>query len=88
MTVTKKFAESAKVKAKGRVTIPKAVRERLGINKGDRIAFVVDGSDVRVINSARYALSVLQTGLAGEAERLGLESEEAVNDLVASIRNS
>ncbi|MHB1990592.1 AbrB/MazE/SpoVT family DNA-binding domain-containing protein [Actinotignum timonense] len=71
-----------------RVTIPKSVRKRLGINKGDRIAFVVDGSDVRVINSARYALSVLQTGLAGEAKRLSLDSEEAVNDLVASIRNS
>ncbi|MGJ9529858.1 AbrB/MazE/SpoVT family DNA-binding domain-containing protein [Actinotignum sp. GS-2025a] len=67
--MTEEFAESAKVKAKGRVTIPKSVRKRLGINKGDRIGFVVDGNDVRVINSARYAMSVLQDGLAGEAER-------------------
>ncbi|WP_201769804.1 AbrB/MazE/SpoVT family DNA-binding domain-containing protein [Actinotignum schaalii] len=86
--MTKEFAESAKVKANRRVTIPKAVRERLGIIKGDRIGFVVDGNDVHVINSARYAMSVLQDGLAGEAERLGLDSEEAVNDLVTSIRNS
>ncbi|MFG6286378.1 AbrB/MazE/SpoVT family DNA-binding domain-containing protein [Actinotignum schaalii] len=73
--------------AKGQVTVPKAVRNRLGVSSGDRLAFVVDGDEVRVVNSARYAMSMLQAGLEGEAERLGLDSEEAVNDLVAELRS-
>ncbi|MDY5127548.1 AbrB/MazE/SpoVT family DNA-binding domain-containing protein [Actinotignum sp. SLA_B059] len=81
------FVESAKVMAKGQVTVPKAVRNRLGVSSGDRLAFVVDGDEVRVVNSARYAMSMLQAGLEGEAERLGLDSEEAVNDLVAELRS-
>ena len=81
------FIESAKVMAKGQVTVPKSVRDRLGVTSGDRLAFVVDGEEVRVVNSARYAMSVLQAGLAGEAERLGLDSEEAVNNLIAEIRD-
>lgn len=32
----------ATVSSKGQVTIPKEVRERLGIHQGDRIEFVVD----------------------------------------------
>lgn len=81
------FIESAKVMVKGQVTVPKSVRDRLGVASGDRLAFVVDGEEVRVVNSARYAMSVLQSGLAGEAERLGLDSEEAVNNLIAEIRD-
>ncbi|MDY5148323.1 AbrB/MazE/SpoVT family DNA-binding domain-containing protein [Actinotignum sp. GS-2025e] len=81
------FVESAKVMAKGQVTVPKSVRNRLGVDSGDRLVFVVDDDEVRVVNSARYAMSVLQAGLEGEAERLGLDTEEAVNALVADIRS-
>ncbi|MDY5137809.1 AbrB/MazE/SpoVT family DNA-binding domain-containing protein [Actinotignum timonense] len=73
--------------AKGQVTVPKSVRNRLGVDSGDRLVFVVDDDEVRVVNSARYAMSVLQAGLEGEAERLGLDTEEAVNALVADIRS-
>jgi AbrB family looped-hinge helix DNA binding protein len=34
---------AAKVTAKGQVTIPKAVREALGINEGDQVVFRVEG---------------------------------------------
>ena len=37
------FIDSAKVMAKGQVTIPADVRKALGVGEGDRVSFVVDG---------------------------------------------
>lgn len=34
---------AAKVTSKGQVTVPKAVREALGINEGDEVVFRVEG---------------------------------------------
>ena len=41
---------------------------------------------VKLINSAVYAMQMLQTQMAGEAEISGLTTDEAVMDLVAGIR--
>ena len=40
------FIDNAKVMSKGQVTIPKDVREILGISSGDRITFVVENSSI------------------------------------------
>lgn len=85
--ITNTFADSAKVMAKGQVTIPKDVREALGVSSGDRVTFVVEGNVVRLVNSAVYAMQVLQREMAGEAERAGLTSEEDVAALVMELRN-
>jgi antitoxin PrlF len=37
------------VTSKGQITIPKAVRERLGVGPHDRVAFIVDGEDVKIV---------------------------------------
>ena len=50
------FVNDARVMSKGQVTIPKNVRAALGVTTGDRVTFVVNGNEVRVINSAVYAL--------------------------------
>lgn len=34
---------AAKVTSKGQITVPKAVRESLGISEGDRVVFRVEG---------------------------------------------
>ncbi len=77
------FTDDAKVMSKGQVTIPKDVREVLGVGNGDRVTFVVD----TVVNSAVFAMKYLQDQLKGEAEKLGLESEQDVNNLMKSIRD-
>lgn len=64
------FIDNAKVMSKGQVTIPKDVREILGISSGDRITFVVENGNVRLINSAIYAMQLLQAQMANEAEIL------------------
>ena len=80
------FIDNAKVMSKGQVTIPKDVREILGISSGDRITFVVEDGNVRLINSAVYAMQLLQAQMANEAENTGLTSDEAIMDLVKEVR--
>lgn len=85
--LAKTFVDNAKVMAKGQVTIPKDIREVLGVSSGDRISFIVEGNTVRIVNSAVYAMQMLQREMAGEAERAGLNSDEDVLALVKELRN-
>ena len=80
------FVNDARVMSKGQVTIPKNVRAALGINTGDRVTFIVDGGNVRVINSALYALQKFQEQMAGEAGKAGLMSEEDVAEWITRSR--
>ena len=80
------FVDNAKVMAKGQITIPKDVRDVLGVSNGDRVTFIVEGNTVRIVNSAVYAMQVLQREMAGEAERAGLTLEDVMN-LVKELRN-
>ncbi len=80
------FVDNAKVMAKGQITIPKDVREVLGVTSGDRVTFIVEGSTVRIVNSAVYAMQMLQKEMAGEAERVGLASEDDVMALVKELK--
>lgn len=80
------FIDNAKVMAKGQVTIPKDVRKILGISSGDRITFVVENGSVRIINSAIYAMQMLQVQMAGDAEAVGITSDEDVLNLVKEVR--
>ena len=80
------FIDSAKVMAKGQVTIPKDVRKTLGISNGDRISFIVEGNTVRIVNSAVYAMQVLQQEMKGEARKAGLANDDDIVNLVAEMR--
>ena len=46
----------ARVMSKGQVTIPKNIREALGVTTGDRVTFIFENGSVLVINSAVYAM--------------------------------
>lgn len=80
------FIDNAKVMSKGQVTIPKDVRDILGISSGDRVTFIVENGNVRIINSAVYAMQMLQKQMEGEAERNGLTSDDLVMDMVKEVR--
>ena len=80
------FVNDARVMSKGQVTIPKNVRAALGIETGDRVTFIVEGNNVRVVNSAVYALMRFQEQMDGEAEKAGLLSEDDVAEWITSSR--
>ena len=78
--------ELAKVTSKGQVTIPIAIRRRLGIKDGDKLLFLEKPEGVVLINPTLMALEKVSQAFEGEAERLGLESEEDVVRMVKEIR--
>lgn len=80
------FVNDARVMAKGQVTIPKNVRTVLGVESGDRVTFIVEGKNVRVVNSAVYALMRFQDQMGGEGEKAGLLSEEDVANWITQSR--
>ena len=85
---TRKFVEHAELMKNGRVTLPKSICDVLGVSEGGHITFVVEGKTVRIVHSAVYAMEILQEGMAGEAARVGLASEEAVMALVEEVRKN
>lgn len=74
--------DNAKVMAKGQVTIPKDVRDILGVSCGDKVTFIVEGKTVRIMNSATFAMQMLQKEMKDEAKL----SEDEVMSLVKDER--
>lgn len=82
------FVNDARVMAKGQVTIPKNIRNILGINTGDRVTFVVENGTVRVVNSAVYALQRFQKQMKGAGETAGLLTDEDVAAWITASRRA
>ena len=78
--------ELAKVTTKGQVTIPIAIRKRLGIKDGDKLLFVEKPDGVVVMNPTMMALEKIGMAFEGEAERLGLENDDDVVAMIKEIR--
>lgn len=53
MGATTSIVRKARVTSKGQITVPKAVRERLGIQPGDELAFQIHGAHVEVVPTHR-----------------------------------
>ena len=76
----------ARVMSKGQVTIPKNIREVLGVTTGDRVTIIFENGSVRVINSAIYAMQKFQEQMKGQAEKAGFTSEEDVAEWITNTR--
>ena len=62
------------------------LQENLSVKQGEIVDIVVENGNVRLINSAVYAMQLLQAQMANEAENTGLTSDEAIMDLVKEVR--
>ena len=51
---------TATVTSKGQITLPKSVREELGVDTGDQVVFVVEGKGVSLHAVPRGSLSELR----------------------------
>ena len=81
-----KFMELAKITTKGQITIPIQIRRKLNLKDGDKVIFMEQNGKIIVENSTRVALKEAQEAFKGEAERLGLNSEQDVVDMIKQIR--
>lgn len=78
--------ELAKVTSKGQITIPKSIREILNVKEGSKILFLKKENEVIIKNAAMISLEKIQKEFEGEAERLNLETEEDVVNLIKEFR--
>jgi len=76
----------AKVMSKGQITLPKDIRQKLSIETGDRVALIWDNDRVVMMNPAVYAMRMLQTEMAGQAEAAGFATEDDVADCITDMR--
>jgi len=78
--------ELAKITTRGQITIPVEIRKKLGVKDGDKVIFIEENGRIIMENAAMIALKNAQDAFAGEAERLGLKTEQDVVDLVKEVR--
>jgi len=81
--------EVARVTSKGQITIPRDIRTKMNIKRGDKIVFFEDNGKYFLQNSALIsikALEDLQSIMEGEAEKAGFKDSEDVVNYIKSIR--
>ena len=76
----------AKVMAKGQITIPKNIRETLGVKTGDRVVFIVEEGRVRVEKAAIFALKQFQEEMRFAAQEAGFANEQDAIDYITNSR--
>ena len=81
------LVDNAKVMAKGQITLPKDIREALGLQSGDRVTLILQDDQVIMMNSAVYAMKMLQIAMEGEAEKAGLNSDDDVVTMIMEMRS-
>ena len=80
--------ELAKITTRGQITIPIEIRRKLGVKEGDKVVFLEENGRIVMGNAAMLALKMAQESFNGEAERLGLKTEQDVVDLVKDVRRN
>jgi AbrB family looped-hinge helix DNA binding protein len=78
--------EIAKVTSKGQITIPRDIRVKMNLKKGDKIVIFEDNGKYFFQNSASAALKVFQDSMQGEAEKAGFTDPDDVVKYIKSRR--
>lgn len=74
------------ITSKGQLTLPKEVRQRLGLESGDRVVFEFEGEEVRLRAERRRPLSSLKGSLPARRQYPGREAErEAAREHVGRL---
>jgi antitoxin PrlF len=71
---------TATLTSKGQITMPQAVRQSLGLQAGDRVAFVADEAGGYKVVALRKDVKVLRGRFAGRAKR-----PASVDEMAAAV---
>jgi AbrB family looped-hinge helix DNA binding protein len=78
--------EVAKVTSKGQVTIPRDIRVKMDLKKGDKILFFEEGGKYFLQNSNSIALSDFQKAMKGTAKKAGFNNPDDVTKYIKQLR--
>ncbi|WP_036223298.1 AbrB/MazE/SpoVT family DNA-binding domain-containing protein [Mesoaciditoga lauensis] len=79
--------ELAKVTSKGQVTIPKEIREKLNLKKGDKVLFIEKEDGILIANASMMEFKRAQAAFSAEARDKNI-TEEELNSAVKKIRRN
>jgi len=57
------YSEGTIYNEDGRSTIPKKIREQLGLEKGDNYVFVIEGDEIQVMSKGEFAEKAVEAGI-------------------------
>jgi len=80
--------ELAKITSKGQVTIPRNIREKMNLKKGDKLVFFEENDKFFIQNSNSFSLSEFQKAMKGAAKEAGFESPDDVLNYIKQLRKS
>ncbi|MGL4483815.1 MAG: AbrB/MazE/SpoVT family DNA-binding domain-containing protein [Anaerovoracaceae bacterium] len=78
--------ELAKITSKGQITIPIQIRNLLRLDPGDKVVFIENNGTVEMINESMIAFKQAQQEFSGVAEEIGVFNDEAVVEMVKTVR--
>jgi len=78
--------ELAKLTSKGQITIPRDIRNRMNLKKGDKILFFEENGKYFLQNSNSIVLSEFQKAMEGAANEAGFNSTEDVDNYIKNLR--
>ncbi|HAJ96638.1 MAG TPA: AbrB family transcriptional regulator [Ruminococcus sp.] len=78
------IVNDAKIMSKGQIMLPKDILETLKLKTGDSVTLICENNQMILMNSAVYAMKMLQDGMADETYR---PDEDEVMDLVKEVRS-
>jgi len=80
--------ELAKITAKGQITIPKDIRQKMNLKTGDKILFFEENDKFFLQNSNSIALSDFQKAMEGAAEEAGFKNPDDVVKYIKQLRRT
>ena len=78
--------EVARITSKGQITIPRYIRQKMELKKGDKIIFFEENGKYFLRNSVSIALKDFQDSMKGEAEKAGFNDPDDVVKYIKSRR--
>ncbi len=78
--------ELAKITTKGQITLPISIRKELNLKDGDKVAFIEKDGNYILVNPVSLTIDKVRDAFKGEAEKLGLKTEEDVAKMIKEFR--
>ena len=72
---------TAKITSKGQITLPREIRERLGVGSGDTVRFEIGGGEIKVYPDRSFDFTTLIGAAPLSAEWNGLSAAEVIEEL-------
>jgi len=70
--------ELAKITLRGQITIPVAIRKKLGVKDGDKVVFIEENGRIIMENSAGIALKTVRSAFRDETKLTGSKDAHGI----------